>query len=491
MYVLFAHPITSMTVDCCDVGQSQLTIDTLPEDALLYVFDFYVAQASDVEAWRTLVHVCRRWRNLVFGSPRRLNLQIACTNETPVKEKLGVWPDLPIVVSGCCKSLADLDNVKAALEHHDRVCKIKLFFVVCELEDIISSLQKSFPILTDLELSAVGSFRPFDPDPSKFLGGSTRLRSLTLSGIQIPDLLNLLLSAPNLVTLRLDGIRNSGFFLPDEIVTGLSALTRLEQLDLQVEFGRSHPDWVNRRSPPLTRTVLPSLTELRVRGATENLEDFMARIDAPLLDHLYILLSFSAFDRIIVLDTPHILRFIGHIPKLQAPDEAYIGFDADNFKIWINFFSSRRISRRVLRLEIFCIEPERQFPCLAKFCRSPPFPLHPLEYLCIGEGQFSQKGQQNHTENTRWLELLQPFVPVKKLYLTKKFALHIAHALQELVGERVMEVLPILENIFIDELQPSGPVHEAIKEFVAARQLAGHTITISRWDTKKRGARRG
>jgi hypothetical protein len=53
-----------------------------------------------------------------------------------------------------------------------------------------------------------------------------------------------------------------------------------------------------------------------------------------------------------------------------------------------------------------------------------------------------------------------------------------------------MEVLPTLENVFIDRFQPSGPVHESIKEFVTARQLAGHPITISRWDRKKRQARR-
>ena len=40
--------------DCCDVGQTRLTIDTLPDDALLYVFD-----SMWVEAWHTLVHVCR------------------------------------------------------------------------------------------------------------------------------------------------------------------------------------------------------------------------------------------------------------------------------------------------------------------------------------------------------------------------------------------------------------------------------------------------
>jgi hypothetical protein len=466
--------------DRCDVGQTQLTIDTLPDDPLLYVFDFYVAQASEVEAWHTLVHVCRRWRHLVFGSPRRLNLRvfIRFINETPVTEKLDIWPPLPIIISGGFIKTISRDSIKAVHEHHDRVCKIDLFFHFCELGNIIALLEEPFPMLTDMNLSAIASFQPFDPDPPKSLGGSACLRSLTLDGVRIPGLPNLLLSTPNLVILRLD---KSGSFLPDEIVTVLSALTRLEQLDLYVEFGRSHPKLENRLLPLLTRTVLPSLTNLKVRGDPEALEDFMARIDTPLLDNLSILFSFSWFDRVIVLDTPHLLRFIGRIPKLQALIEAYLGFeslDVNDSKIWIIFLDS---NRRYVFLEIVCA-PERQIPCLAEFCRMPAFPLHSLEYLCIAEGQIPQQHERNHTENTRWLELLRPFGAVRCLYLTKEFALHIAHALQELVGERVMEVLPTLENVFIDEFGPSGPVHEIIKGFAAARQLAGHPIIISHWE---------
>ena len=59
-----------------DVGQVK-RIDVLPDDILLEIFDFYV---SDLwygdkrrrEEWQILVHVCRRWRGLVLGSPRRL-----------------------------------------------------------------------------------------------------------------------------------------------------------------------------------------------------------------------------------------------------------------------------------------------------------------------------------------------------------------------------------------------------------------------------------
>jgi len=142
----------------------------------------------------------------------------------------------------------------------------------------------------------------------------------------------------------------------------------------------------------------------------------------------------------------------------------------------------------MFKLEIFCAKPGLDVPFrrLAQFCLSAPFPLHSLKYLFIRDGQLLRQhpSQGNHTENTRWLELLRPFSAVKNLYLTKEFTLHIVCALQELVGERVTEVLPTLENVFIDELQPLEPVHEVIKEFVAARQLAGHPIIISRLDMK-------
>jgi hypothetical protein len=70
---------------------------------------------------------------------------------------------------------------------------------------------------------------------------------------------------------------------------------------------------------------------------------------------------------------------------------------------------------------------------------------------------------------------------VKNLYLSKEFAPDIATVLQELVGDRMTEVLPSLQNIFVEGLEPSGPFQENIGQFVAARQLSDHHITISDW----------
>ncbi len=102
-----------------------------------------------------------------------------------------------------------------------------------------------------------------------------------------------------------------------------------------------------------------------------------------------------------------------------------------------------------------------------------------IEYLYV-ERQFPTLAWTNDAiEVTLWLELLRPFLAVKDLYLSKDFAPGIAAALQEIVGT---EVLPSLQSIFVEGLEASGPFQEDIGQFVAARELSGHPITISFWN---------
>ena len=51
----------------------------------------------------------------------------------------------------------------------------------------------------------------------------------------------------------------------------------------------------------------------------------------------------------------------------------------------------------------------------------------------------------------------------------------------ELVGGRITEVLPSLQDIFVEGLERMGPFQENTRQFVAARQLSDHPITISVW----------
>ena len=114
---------TCTDVDWCDVAR--VTIDTLPDVALIEIFDSYMYE-EQIEAWYALVHVCRKWRKVVFGSPRRLNLRLYCRAGTPVRETLDVWPPLPIVVMIYGDEAWDEGDIVSALERNDRVCGIDL-----------------------------------------------------------------------------------------------------------------------------------------------------------------------------------------------------------------------------------------------------------------------------------------------------------------------------------------------------------------------------
>ena len=70
---------------------------------------------------------------------------------------------------------------------------------------------------------------------------------------------------------------------------------------------------------------------------------------------------------------------------------------------------------------------------------------------------------------------------MKELYISRKFTPYIVPTLQELVGGRVSEVLPALQTLFLEAALPPGPVQESIEKFVAARQLAGRPLAVSRW----------
>jgi len=73
-----------------------------------------------------------RVSTIVFASPRHLHLRLLCTDKSPVKEALDVWPELPIAIRvlyyGRLRPRTQplVTNVIAALEQHDRVCEIRL-----------------------------------------------------------------------------------------------------------------------------------------------------------------------------------------------------------------------------------------------------------------------------------------------------------------------------------------------------------------------------
>ena len=459
-----------------------IRINILPDDVLLEIFDLYmmimiqIYPARGVNAWQLLVHVCRQWRNVVFGSPRRLNLRLYCTNETPAKDRLDIWPAFPLIVYGSTTSGSE--NVIAALEQSNRVCQVDLYFADWQLEKVLPPLQVSFPELTYLNLRSYDETSPVIPD--SFLGGSApRLRFLTLENISFPGLPKLLLSATHLVDLHLYRIPHSGYFSPKAIAAVLSASFSLETLSLEFESPQSRPYRETRSLPPQKRSVLPSLHNFRFRGVTEYLEELVTRIDIPQLNYMNI-----TFFNQIDFDCPRLAQFINCTPIFGALNEAHVQF-------WEGFASVTLRSRTSkfegnnLRIHISCREPDWQLSSIEQVCNNSLPPLPTVEDLYIEHDYLVLVWKDEAIENTLWLQLLLPFTTVKHLYLDKEFAPGIAAAMQELGEGRITEVLPNLQTIFVKGLEPWRSFQKQIGQFVATRQLLGRSIAISVWDERR------
>ena len=251
------------------------------------------------------MHVCQRWRCIVYASPRHLNLQLVCTDRTPAKDTLDVWPALPLMILSYEDSLTRSVDIVAVLECTDRVYHISIGGMVGLGFDIfLAAMQQPFPELTDLYLGVLQSFdKTVAVVPDSFLGGSApRLESLKLRHIPSPGLPKLLLSATHLHTLYLENIPHSGYISPDDMVAALSTLTRLNSLRLEFESPQSCPDPASRRPPPLTRSVPPVLRFLSFKGVSEYLDDLVACIDGPQLRRLDI-----TFFNDVVFDTPQLV----------------------------------------------------------------------------------------------------------------------------------------------------------------------------------------
>ena len=453
----------------------RVTIGALPDDVLLEIFVF--CRASEMHThwlmttawprmWCRLVHVCKRWRYVVFASPNRLAVHILCTARTPVREMLNIWPPLPIQVWSPIN--AAQDNVIAALEHRDRICHICVYLTRSGYERFVTTMQWRFPGLTSLYLCSQETLPAL---PDTFLGGSAPcIQSLTLNSIPFPALPKLLLTSKDLVAIQLWRIPNSGYISPESMATGLSGLTRLRSPYINFELAASSP--IHRRRSPLTRAALPSLTTLRFVGGSEYLEDLVARIDAPLFQCTDIIF----FDNLI-LDLHQLRRFISHSGVLRSFDHAMVTF---NHQVTIVLYQSEGTNpHQRLELGIDRRELDAQLSSMAQLCRQSLSLMSSVEQLDIVSHHFHSY-LQGGTDNARWLELFYPFTAVRALCISYKLRPFSVSVLQELTGEMATEVLPALDNLYLEQYEPYGSEWRAIKSFIAARQSSSHPVSVHR-----------
>ena len=416
--------------------------------------------------WKPLIDVCRRWRNIIFSSPHHLDLKIGCTERTPTRTSLDIWPPFPITIYCFPRDLDEegQDNIFAALEHHDRVISINIHCQEClAMEKFAVAMEKPFPFLTYLSLSSSTEIAPVLHE--EFLGGSVpHLQSLNLQNIAFPGFPRLASFAPHLSHLGLWDIPITGYISPEAIVTCLASLPSIKTLFIGFQSPLSRPDRMH--LPPPTRTVLPALTCFHFKGVSEYLEDLVARIDTPELFGLDIGLFMD-----LMFHIPQLNKFIARAEGIGSYISANVRFSATHIQI----------SLGCIQLRISCREPDWQASSMAQLCRQlSPLTSH-IESLDIREDTPGQAKQVNGIDPTQWFELFDLFPAVQYLQIHDELRPLLARALQELTGERATEVLSTLRSLFFRGPSPPGSTREDIEIFIAARQHSDHPVDVH-WD---------
>ena len=424
------------------------------------------------------MHVCRRWRQVVFASPLYLDLRILCTARTPVGENLSFWPALPIAIDFGYNSNAwhgnnaYMHNIMTALEHVDRVCDISLHATGSELEKITTVMQEPFPMLTGLAIRSLDGNAPVLP--AEFLGGSApHLQFIHMLGIPFPTLPALLLSTGDLVYLTLFNIPPSDYISPEAFVVGLAALPRLKIFLIGFQSATPSPDRMH--PPPVTRTILPALTYFGFKGASEYLEDLVSRIDAPQLDEIHI----SYLNQLVNFQVNQLARFVNRTvgPKLSQSMYAQVNFCRDRVTFDMSRHANNDRYPNHAITGIVCQGVDWQVSHLAQVLSHVSATLSTVPHLELKTYLYGR--QLEGTDDVEWLHLLHQFSTVRTLQVSRELAGHVALALEDLASEAVAQTLPSLDLIYL-----AGQPASSIESFLAARQLSGLPVTVVETQTE-------
>jgi hypothetical protein len=269
-------------------------------------------------------------------------------------------------------------------------------------------------------------------------------------------------------------VPQSCYISPEDMVSCFSALKNLESLILSLLFKLPNFNEGGQHLPPPARIALPVLTEFSIKATNQYTEDFISRIDAPLLNDLNIQLFTGP-----TVCALQLYNFVHRSEGFNQINQVKVMFDPEAIIITSRHGSSK------LYLHLICEGVGRQVLLMTQECTQISPLLFHVAVLYITESRDARLQKPNLPEDmefTQWLEFFHPFPAVKDIYISDGLVPLITPALKELTGQRTMELLPVLRRIFLGKCYPSGSVPEAMKPFLTARRLSGHPVNVHSWE---------
>ena len=495
------------------------TIDKLPGEILdeifrLYGLDTVALSRRRLWEWHRLIHecrnlnglihVCRKWRSIILDPIRRLGLQLLCTYRTP-RSILQCWPELPIVMQ--YRALPrhnllfsqDVDSIVAALQQPDRIRKIRLTVTIALMENLSAITQEQFPKLELLDLTTHTEDGLILHD--QFLGATPCLHTLRTTKVALPALPRLLLSATILVSLQLEAIPSTEYYIPPEdLISALSQMTRLQMFYIHFLSSTSPPDSKESYSEESQQTMLekaflPSLNYFEFHGDNEYLERLLDGINASVK---YIYLTFFNDSEYPISNLGGIIGR-SKIPSFEVA-EATVHYSGADISIT---FSQLDPLRR-LGIRIKCPQFSWQMASIADICTQlhPPGNQHPSDdqlhspdtqphQLVTPVVTFSVARQldiyaspplpdgHDDMDHSLFLDLFRIFDSVETLRVTKEIG---AHTVRALLRAQEQAVLRDMRDFYVEEHDEFASVQTALSPFIAARRGSDVLVTLHPWE---------
>src|SRR6266478_2538322 len=388
-------------------------------------------------------------------------------------------PSLPLIIDHLDQhddiTAEDEEGIIYALQHRDRVRRIRLVKPIPILEKLIITLDGEYPILEHLLIEHQRNQRPVTWRnrnlnlPETFR--APHLRHLILMNFVIPIGSPLLVTMGNLATLSLALIPPSAYFHPNALLQRLSLMPQLETFG--ITFNSHFPSGDIKRQllrTPITipHVMLPNLRWLAFQGASAYLEALLPRVTIPLLERLQVF-----FFNQLSYSIPHLQQLLSSTGSLRFNTVKLWFLDGD-----LGMLGYSHKEARLFNFEMMLggRHLDWQVACTAQVFHTLKTKFSVVEHLTLEYSRYYISSEwNNEADRTQWREFLGSFGKVKTLRIDKALVEQLSRSLQPDEGESPAELLPELQelscSLFESSLDPFTP-------FVNARQKAGRPVTV-------------
>ena len=395
-------------------------------------------------------------------------------NGSPSIDTLSHLPPLPLVIdySDITRTITvgrkDVENMRFGLQEHGHVRQVSLRAPSSRLHMWLEPMDKLFPRLEDLSLLSTTTEEMMLILPDTFQ--APNLRHLALHGISLSKELPLLSSAIALSTLSLTHVGASFYFPPGHLISHLQSLPYLEELS--IGFAIPIPLPSSEREllpPPILPVTLPTLRQLTFRGVDVYLDNLVAQINTPLLERLNLTLFFD-----LAFTLVNLTEFIHRTEGLECLVTQVI-FSKDGASIYAGSYEQSGVGQ--LSFHVSCEPLDWLIDSATQVCSALGDVLLAVQELTLDLDVDGMPSDWETTlDSTMWLELLLPFIGVKKLHIGSSLAREVSQALESDDGGLVSELLPDLQELEVQlEIDDAKKMFSAI---VQTRESLGRPIHL-------------